>query len=103
MTNTQTGIKATTKTDAQGVYRFNNILVGIYTLVTSMTGFGNTTVKNIAVEASVNATINVTMQIGATSSSVTVVESAPPTDAAGHQALLTRRAISECIYLEPRH
>lgn len=80
LTNTQTGIKATTKTDAQGVYRFNNILVGTYTLVTSMTGFGNTTVKNIAVEASVNATINVTMQIGVTSSSVTVVESAPPID-----------------------
>src|SRR6267143_2118289 len=80
LTNTQTGIKATTKTDAQGVYRFNNIPVGIYTLVTSMAGFGNTSVKNITVAANVVATVNVTMQIGPTSSSVTVVESAPPID-----------------------
>src|SRR6266404_8099805 len=80
LSNTQTGIKSTSKTDAQGVYRFNNILVGTYTLLTSMTGFANTSVKNIAVEANVTATVNVTMQIGATSSSVTVVESAPPID-----------------------
>src|SRR5215475_13570548 len=47
--NTATGVKATTKTDETGLYRFNNLLVGKYKVTTTATGFSAVT-REVVVE-----------------------------------------------------
>jgi hypothetical protein len=72
--NVATGIRYSAKTDELGQYRFNNIPAGKYKLVTTAAGFGNTTVENINIEANLTATVNVSMQVGSLSESVSVIE-----------------------------
>src|SRR5437588_11031732 len=50
VTNTATGVKTTTKTDANGQYRINNLLIGHYDLRASATGFATANVKGLDLE-----------------------------------------------------
>ena len=43
--NTATGVKITTKTNADGQYRFNNIPIGIYNVTATAAGFATATLK----------------------------------------------------------
>src|SRR5436309_14062078 len=78
ITNTATGIKTTTKTGVDGLYRFNNIPVGNYDVAVMASGFGMSVLKNVAVELNKTATANVTMQVQGVSQEIAVVE-APST------------------------
>src|SRR3989442_11246165 len=78
ITNTATGIKTTTKTGVDGLYRFNNIPVGNYDVAVMASGFTMSVLKNVAVELNKTATANVTMQVQGVSQEVAVVE-APST------------------------
>src|SRR5947207_4254835 len=48
--NMATGVKSSTKTNATGEYRFNNILIGRYRLTASAPGFTATSLANVLVE-----------------------------------------------------
>src|SRR6266581_4412477 len=78
ITNTATGIKTTTKTGVDGLYRFNNIPVGNYDVAVMASGFSMSVLKNVAVELNKTATANVTMQVQGVSQEIAVVE-APTT------------------------
>src|SRR3989442_3222247 len=78
ITNTATGIKTTTKTGVDGLYRFNNIPVGNYDVAVMASGFTMSVLKNVAVELNKTATANVTMQVQGVSQEIAVVE-APST------------------------
>jgi hypothetical protein len=74
--NTATGVKASAKTDAAGLYRFNNVLIGNYTVTVSATGFTTASLRNVSIELNKNTTANVTLQVGSVSSTVEVSEAA---------------------------
>src|SRR6266404_4219486 len=69
-----TGTKTTTKTNADGQYRFNNIPIGLYNLTVSAPGFAMANLKNIDIQLSKTSTANVTLQVGSVSASVDVSE-----------------------------
>ena len=60
ITNTATGIKTTTKTGTDGLYRFNNLPVGKYDINVMASGFATSGLKNVAVELNKTATANIT-------------------------------------------
>src|SRR3981081_1846216 len=74
--NPATNTKATATTNASGGYRLSNLLPGSYTLTASATGFGTSTVNDIPVKLNTTATANITLQVGAVSSSIEVTEAA---------------------------
>ncbi len=75
-----TGVRSTQTTTASGEYRFANLAIGTYTINSSATGFGPTEIKDITVDLNKQSTRNVTLQIGATTTSVEVTESAATID-----------------------
>lgn len=70
--NDATGVKASTQTGADGVYRFSNLPVGRYTVTASASGFSADTLKNIDVTLSNVITANLTLAVGSTATTVEV-------------------------------
>jgi len=57
--NANTGVKNSTKTDTNGSYRFNNILIGNYSVTATAPGFTTTTIKDLQVELNKATTANI--------------------------------------------
>src|SRR5581483_11548949 len=74
--NTETGVISEAKSDQSGVYRFNNLPVGSYTLTVSSPGFASTQMKDVGIQLNKTATANVTLTVGPVTESVQVVASA---------------------------
>ena len=74
--NLATGVRATSSTDAQGAYRFGNVLIGTYTVNVAAAGFTPASLKDVAVELSRTSTANLTLTVGNVTSAVEV-SSAP--------------------------
>ena len=72
-TNTGTGLRAETTSDADGAYVFRNLLPGTYDLTATLTGFREHTQKTIPVTAGNPVRINITLAVGTVSESVQVV------------------------------
>ena len=68
----ETGLKRTQDTGGNGYYDLVNLPVGHYTLTVTHDGFQTQMLPGIAVESGRTATVNVTLAIGAVSTSVTV-------------------------------
>jgi hypothetical protein len=75
LTNKDTGVKATTATNGNGEYRFNNAPVGRYDVSATASGFSTATVANLQLELNHTASVNLTLQVGTVSTSVEVTES----------------------------
>src|SRR3954454_16248731 len=45
-----TGVKSATKTDGNDIYRFNNVLIGRYSVSVAATGFSSLTLRDVLVE-----------------------------------------------------
>jgi len=73
--NVATGVVTSTTTDATGIYRINNLLVGTYNLSVSATGFATRSLKDVVIDLNKITTANVTLDIGAVSTAVEVVDS----------------------------
>uniref|UniRef100_Q026A2 Cna B domain protein n=1 Tax=Solibacter usitatus (strain Ellin6076) TaxID=234267 RepID=Q026A2_SOLUE len=78
--NMDTGVKTSTKTDAAGSYRFNNILVGRYTATATAAGFTTTSLKDLAVELNKATTANIRVDVGSVSTAIDVMEAATTID-----------------------
>ena len=68
----ETGLKRMQATGSNGYYDLVNLPVGHYTLTTTHDGFQTQVMPAIAVEAGRTATVNISLVIGAVSTSVTV-------------------------------
>jgi len=71
-TNEATAVKVTVISNAEGTYHFTNLPVGSYTITAAATGFSSAGLKNIAVDLNKIVTANVTLPVGATTSTVEV-------------------------------
>jgi hypothetical protein len=74
--NVATGVRTAAKTDANGVYRFNNVLVGDYSVTVGASGFTTRSLKSVMVELNKTTTANVQLEVGAVSSTVDVTAAA---------------------------
>ena len=67
-------------TDSSGYYHFANLPPGSYTIVVSAEGFKTSKTAGLTIEAGHLPTIDLTLQIGATATTVEVTESGPVID-----------------------
>lgn len=73
--NTQTGVKTSTKTNSGGDYRLTDLPVGSYTVTATATGFGTTSLRDVAVKLNQTITANITLEVGVASTTVDVIVS----------------------------
>lgn len=72
ITNVATGTSLTTTANDSGQYTFPTVTPGTYTVSVTKSGFKNATVENLVVDIARSYTVNVSMQVGEVSTSVTV-------------------------------
>ncbi|MGB6876659.1 MAG: carboxypeptidase-like regulatory domain-containing protein [Candidatus Acidiferrales bacterium] len=72
LTNVGTNVPLTATANDSGQYTFPTVTPGTYALEVSKQGFKNGAVQNLVVEIAKSYTVNVTLQVGAMSQSVTV-------------------------------
>jgi hypothetical protein len=77
LTNVNTGVKTVKQTDTAGLYVFDLVDPGNYTIDIEATGFGKFTQQNIVVQSAGDITVNAALTPGTLQQSVTV-EAAPP-------------------------
>src|ERR1700760_726354 len=81
LTNKETGRVVTFTTDASGVFNFLSLAPGRYSISASATGFKKKELSDITVSAEQIQSVNVTMEVGDASQSVTVNgDVTPPID-----------------------
>src|SRR4051794_23554659 len=61
--NVATGVKSSGKTDDNGLYRFNNVLIGRYTVTIGAPGFSTTSLRDIGVELNKTTTANAKLEV----------------------------------------
>src|SRR4030095_11739237 len=73
--NIKTGIQTVKVSNETGLYRFDNVDPGSYTLTTDMPGFSKTVQENLSVQAQGDVTVNLSLKVGKVTDTVTVTES----------------------------
>src|SRR5829696_3373477 len=76
-TNQQTQINSTAVTDAAGYFTFPNLSPGKYTVATELQGFKKSVRPDVQLDAAAAVTIDVTLETGALTESVTVTAESP--------------------------
>jgi Carboxypeptidase regulatory-like domain len=74
--NPTTGVTQHTVTSGAGLYTFISLNPGLYQVTASQSGFANTTQDKITVNVDQTTEVNITLQVGASTESVTVTGSA---------------------------
>lgn len=77
LTNTEIGVSFTSETNASGQYRFLFLNPGTYSLVVTMSGFKSFERDKIELHVAQAAGIDISLQVGAMSESVTVASEVP--------------------------
>jgi Carboxypeptidase regulatory-like domain/TonB dependent receptor len=81
LTNKETNRTQTVTTDASGVYNFLSLAPGHYALVAKATGFKQKTLADVTVSAEQIQSVNITLEVGDVTQSVTVNgDTTPPID-----------------------
>ncbi len=73
--NIHTNVQTVKVTNDAGLYRFDFVDPGSYTVTVEMSGFSKYVQENITVQAQADITVNVALKVGAISETVTVTES----------------------------
>src|SRR6266568_575161 len=77
LANIETGVENRTETNSLGQYRFLFLNPGTYRLTVDMAGFRKSVREGIALSTGQAATLDLTMQIGSQTETVTVTSDAP--------------------------
>lgn len=80
VTNNDTGLTRTMKTTGAGLYRFDLLPPGTYSVKVTMEGFKAVTIAATELQVNQTTTDNVTLEPGSVSQTVTVTEQAPLVD-----------------------
>jgi hypothetical protein len=70
--NINTGVKDTRKTTETGLYLFDNVDPGSYSVIVEMPGFSKFTQENVFVQSGGDVTVNIPLKIGSVQNEVTV-------------------------------
>jgi hypothetical protein len=90
--NTATGVDTNTNATSAGDYRFENLPIGIYSLIVTSPGFAKAEVGNVSIQLNRTVTMNVTLAIGQATTSVQVIEAAASIDTTTAQVQTTYEA-----------
>ena len=71
LTNQNTGATRQTATSSEGVYSFQSLPAGRYTIVISASGFKTTTITDRVIETAQPAHVDIKLELGSTSEQVT--------------------------------
>ena len=74
LSNVNTGIKSIHKTSDTGLYLFDLVEPGSYSITVEQPGFGNFVQENIVVQTRGDVTVNAMLSPGAVQQNITVVE-----------------------------
>jgi len=74
LTNVKTGIKVIRQTAASGLYLFDGVDPGTYSVTVEMAGFSKFTQENILVQSGSDVTVNAGLKVGSVQNNVTVSE-----------------------------
>lgn len=80
LTSKETNISKTATSDANGVYNFLSLAPGHYAITVEKTGFKKKSLEDVAVAAEQTQAVNITLEVGVVTESVTVREVAPTLD-----------------------
>jgi hypothetical protein len=96
-TNSETGTEFRTSTTGTGNYTIPSLVVGTYRLTVEVTGFKKFNLEKILVQVATTNRVDISMQIGATSDTVTVTEEAAilKTETAEQSTIITSKTINE--------
>src|SRR5262245_10412398 len=72
VTNTQTGVSATTLTNETGAYLVQSLLPGIYRLTATLSGFTTHTINDVTLGAGAAAKYNIVLEVGQVSQTVEI-------------------------------
>ncbi len=97
LTNEETGIQMKTTSDESGDYDFFNVRAGRYTLSAELSGFDTFKATGVVVNVNARQRVDVTMQLGAVSQTVTVQGAAEvlETDSSEHGQVINTKQIVE--------
>jgi hypothetical protein len=73
-TNKGTNVKYEATSDAVGDYRLNNVPVGLYDIAVTAAGFAPKTVADVQLDLNHTSSVNVSLSVGSTSSTVEITE-----------------------------
>ena len=79
--NHDTGVVTTTLSTSAGVYRFPELPLGTYDVTTTATGFKNAVLTGVVVQIQNVSSLNITLQVGTQTESITVDAGAPDVEA----------------------
>jgi hypothetical protein len=96
LASTDTGILAKTVTDNNGEYDFLNVKVGHYTVTVEQPGFAKSS-ADVSVDVEARQRVDITLQVGAVTNTVTVEGAAIPldTDSSEHNQVIPSAAVAE--------
>jgi hypothetical protein len=80
LANQETNKTSVTTTNAAGVYNFNALSPSQYTITVEKTGFKQKVLKNLNVIAEQANAVNVQLELGQSSETITVTDATPPID-----------------------
>src|SRR5437667_11040331 len=89
--NKATGIKSETRTNGVGVYRFVAVESGVYDIEFSQTGFETKRIANVEVTATKEVTLDESLGVAATSTTVEVSDTPPGVDLNKSSASIERK------------
>jgi hypothetical protein len=72
LTNQETKLVATVKSNAQGAYEFPDVKIGEYQITVGASGFDNSTTQSFTVTVNAKQRVDVTLKVGSNSETVTV-------------------------------
>lgn len=76
-TNSETGFSRNVGTGPDGSYRFSSLPAGTYTVVASLSGFSDTTTKNVEVQIATDRALNIQLGTAGVKEQITVTAEAP--------------------------
>src|SRR4051812_9297187 len=76
--NTKTGIEQSSVSNNEGVYIFPALQPGEYTVTATLAGFRKAIASNIQLAVGARISVNLRLEVGAATESVTVVENSSP-------------------------
>ena len=97
LSNQDTGVQVKTSTNDGGEYDFFNVKAGRYTVSVEANGFSKATATDVTVNVGARQRVDLTMQVGAVTESVTVTGAASvlQTDSSEQSQVISTQAVTE--------
>jgi hypothetical protein len=97
LTDEKTGASRTVTTNDDGFYNVPSLPAGTYTITTAPAGFKKTIIPNVELHVSENKTLNIDLQVGQVTETVTVTSDAAPVEVRSGEvsSLISQKQVTE--------